>query len=61
MAVGGESPWTRDQYLAADIFHALAGQVHPSRPQKGTSAPKGATRHASLASRLKAQRERLNT
>ncbi len=51
--VAGKSPagWGVAEYLLTDVFHALTGNPHPSRPKP----PKDASRHVSLAQRLKAQ------
>lgn len=42
--------------LIADVFHALTGEAHPSRPNANS---RRASRYAELAERLRAQRERL--
>lgn len=49
--------WSLTDLLLADVFHALAGEAHPSHPRAGTNAK--ATAQADAIARLHAQRERL--
>lgn len=48
--------WDTVAYLMADVYHALTGQPHPSRPQPEEG--KKSTRYAKLRKALEAQRAR---
>lgn len=54
--VKAEPGWDTVAYLMADVYHALTGQPHPSRP-KPEEAQKS-TRYAKLRRALEAQRAR---
>lgn len=54
--VGIPSGWTNTALLVADLFHAIAGEAHPSRPTPKSTA--GSSRYARLRSALEAQRAR---
>jgi hypothetical protein len=49
---GVERGWTLTDFLLADVFHALSGAPHPSRPKPKRKASED------VVSRLLAQRER---
>ncbi|QWY81836.1 tail assembly chaperone [Microbacterium phage Honk] len=56
LANDGDPDWTREEYLLTHVYTAFTGKAHPWLPKASN-----ANRHASLASRLKAQRARLSS
>lgn len=59
---GRPAGWTVEALVVADVFHAVTGKPHPSRPGPsgaGSTASAAAARHKDLAARLAAQRARL--
>lgn len=61
---GIDPGWSTEALLLADVYAALTGQQHPSRPQpsrrSGGKSKSGSSRYAALRSRLEAQRARLS-
>lgn len=47
--------WDLTDYLLADVFHAMTGEPHPSRPE----ATSRAERYRKLRARLEQQRARV--
>lgn len=54
---GVEHGWTLTDFLLADVFHALTGEPHPSRPS--TAKAQKASRDSAKVAALLAQRARL--